>query len=255
MPVGDYNRPIEPVQEERQLDAGDRLVGDSWVIAQNMGQTVNDKTYSTPGVFGDVTMPSNWQMSTRGGEGAPNFDYLYTFKPPSAQGDVEISVFNRGGALSERGAQTLDKLLSDNANISSPNVLFDKSWPANDPRTRLATQIIRDLAEVLGRNHQGDNQFTNDSPTGSARAPAFDLEHLEVRKVNGKAVLSVDGKYKNKLTGATSSHFSGIYAQNEVTRHGNNVSEVHQMYLSSPDSVAFNANRSGYTRALNSIKW
>ncbi|MBI1272255.1 hypothetical protein GC174_17650 [bacterium] len=257
MATGDYSKPIEPVHQERQIESETRLLGDTWVLAQSdkAGQKVNDQTYATPGVFGEITMPSNWDLTRRGGNGAPNFDYLYTFKPPAAQGDVEISILNRGGALSQAGARGFNELLEQNKDITAPRILFDKSWPSNDPRAIRGAELIRDLAEVLGRNHQGDNQFTNNIPFGSARAPGFHIDRMELREVNGKVVLSIEGESKNKLTGATAAHFSGIYAPNRVERFRSDVTEVHQMYLYSADGAAFSANKPGYNRALRSIQW
>ncbi|GEM_PF-2084024 len=257
MAPGDYGRPIEPVHQEKLMKPESQLVNDSWMLAQanKAGQKVSEQTYSTPGVFGEIKMPSNWDLAKQKASGAPNFDYVYTFKPPSAYGDVEISILNRGGALSDAGSKNFSKLLEDNKGITIPKVLYDKSWAPNDPRAKEGAELIRSLAETLGRNHQGDNQFTNSSPFGSARAPGFQIDRMELRNVNGKVVLSVEGESKNKLTGSTAAHFSGIYAPNRVERLGNEVTEVHQMYMYSADKAAYTLNKLGYNKALRSIQW
>jgi hypothetical protein len=69
------------------------------------------------------------------------------------------------------------------------------SKPADCRCEVLMPKEIRELAEVMGSDTVGNNQFTNKQAAGSKCAPIFHLRSAQTMKLNGKTVLSVQGDF------------------------------------------------------------
>lgn len=218
------------------------------IAMQNPTREIN-----TNEVFGKVSVPSSWlpesDTSHSGG------GYRYSFNYPNQ--DVEIAVSGRNAPLADRDGKFFHQLLNDNANLKNSKLLYDKSWE-NDPRFKddpakqqALRGLVRDLTNVLGPNHLGDNQFVNTAAPTDKNAPAFHINRLELKNVNGHTVLAADGYFVNNKTGKPSSYFSGIYAEKRTD--GGSI--VNQITLQSGEEIAHQANRLTYEKTLKSVTW
>jgi len=90
----------------------------------------------------------------------------------------------------------VDKLLSENENLSKPKEL-------------LPTEI-KNLVNVIGSTTAGDNQYTNSAKPPDPRSPAFHMLSAHLMPLNGKTVLEVQGNFVTN-TGAKGKEFKGIF--------------------------------------------
>ncbi|MBC7997241.1 MAG: hypothetical protein IAF58_04830 [Leptolyngbya sp.] len=211
------------------------------------------KKFDTQELFGSMTVPSSWQLDSDNSNSGGG--YRHTFNYPNQ--DVELAVSGRNAPLSDKDGKSFHKLLTDNPDLRNSKVLYDKSWDTDpkfkdDPaRQQALKEMMKNLTNVLGPSHMGDNQFVNRAGPTDKYAPAFHVDRLELKNVNGKTVLAAEGYFVNNKTGKPSSHFSGIFAEKRT--EGGSI--VNQISLQSGDKFAHEANRLTYEKTLKSVTW
>lgn len=198
-----------------------------------------------------IDLPSDWTVNRRNS----GIGELTVAAPRGAQGETEISVYNRGRPLPQSDSQAFDAVLENVERTGVGRLLFDSSWGDylnNDPNRREEIgRQMQTLSGVLGRTQLGDNQFTNSRKHPDPQAPSFHVERVQVELINGRSVLSVDGYMPSPADGKPVRYFTGIFAPNP-TSQGTYVNEV---FLQATNRSDFLAKKVPFLQTLQSIKW
>jgi len=196
-----------------------------------------------------VDMPVAWNVA----EHHTPRGYMITCQPPN-EDRARVSLYNLGRTLPEADAEVFQALLKSIAQQRIARLIYDSNWEklgtATDVRMGQVQEQIKSLTRVLGPL-VGDNQFANTDFSPEAHAPTFHIERVELKNLNGKPVLSVEG-YSCMEDGSPARFFAGTYVAEEVADHG---STVHQIFLEAEDKMRFVANKASYRKIVDSVEW
>jgi hypothetical protein len=181
------------------------------------------------GPLASMLVPASWTRSekTIAGRWA-----LVEFSPPGKSDGLIGVMFGpqRGDAKSNAA---LHQLMADNAKIAAP--------------LSLTPEQIRAVSPTLG--NIGDNQYANDAKIPDSRAPAFNLSNAQVIAVNRKAVIRIEGSFRDN-SGKPVNWFAGLVAVSKED-DGN----VLQAYAEAPDEGEFKSRQVDFNAAVRSIVW
>ncbi|HEY9784012.1 MAG TPA: hypothetical protein V6D17_01330 [Candidatus Obscuribacterales bacterium] len=222
----------------------------------NQSPGVAMRDVETPGPIAQLSVPLNWEFTISDAASQVPHGYHYKFNPPR-QTDVKMVAYHRGAPLNPSDGQFFHQLLSDNANLKVPKLLYSEQWEndagyvSDSKRQQQVKETMRKLSAAMGVNGPGDNQFTNSHKAPDSNAPVFHVEKVELRNLKGKTVMEVEGYLTDPIDGKPQKYFKGTFMEQPTERGV----EVHEFMLHSTNKVAFTGYKSAYSKALESAVW
>lgn len=203
-------------------------------------------------VVGEISAPSNW---LRLQEGDNTRTPRLTLRP--SINDSTMICVNRHRDLPEATASnTFKTLMARGLNPSESQVIYSEDSRSGEFESRVVTA----LSAVLGTSMVGDNQLSNPYKLPDPRAPIFHIEKMELKNLNGKTVLAVDGHFlqvnpdgslKTNAAGKpVLSSYTGIFAPKD-----SRAQSIEEIYMLSGDKDDFQKNKATFNRMLRSISW
>ncbi len=203
-------------------------------------------------IAAEISVPNNW---LRRQEGEHSATPQLTLRP-SLSDSTLISVSRHRDLPESAASETFKTLLARGLNNNESQTVFNEGTKAGE----FERKVVSALTAVLGTNLVGDNQLSNLYKHPDPRAPIFHLEKMELKNLNGKIVLAVDGHYvqtngdgslKTDLAGKPmQSSYTGIFAAQDSRAQG-----IEEIYMLSGDQDNFQKNKPVFNRILKSINW
>ncbi|MBE7446598.1 MAG: hypothetical protein HS132_15740 [Planctomycetia bacterium] len=208
------------------------------------------KEYTDVLDFKKFAAPATWMRGTENSNIGQRTKITFQ---PSMQSDLEISAYYRGLPIGEKSGQAFHDLIAANSNLNAPRVLFaEKLDPVGTTLAPSAAEaeLLKSLTDVMGISTTGDNQITNPHKPPHPYAPAFHVESVQLRPVNGTSVLEVEGAFVDDQ-GKPRNYYKGVFLDFDRTtgRH------IHQVFLQGSDKTAFTQNNVSYEASVNSLVW
>ena len=212
------------------------------------------ETLSLPAasVVGEISAPSNWLRLQEG-------DHTRTPRltlRPSINDSTMICVNKHRDLPEATASNTFKTLMARGLNPSESQIIYIEGSHAGEFERRVVTA----LSAVLGTSMVGDNQLSNPHKLPDPRAPIFHIEKMEMKNLNGKMVLAVDGHFlsfnadgslKTDAAGKPMlSSYTGIFAPKD-----SRAQSIEEIYMLSGDNDDFQKNKVTFNRILKSIGW
>ncbi|GEM_PF-1454195 len=203
-------------------------------------------------VVGEISVPSNW---LRLQEGDHTRTPRLTLRP--SINDSTLICVNKHRDLPESTASnTFKTLMARGLSPSESKVIYSEGAKSGE----FERKVVTALDAVLGTTLVGDNQLSNPYKSPDPRAPIFHLEKMELKNLNGKIVLAVDGHFGQVNADGTvktdaagkpmQSSYTGVFAPKDSRAWG-----IEEIYMLSGDKEDFQKNKAIFNRMLNSVSW
>lgn len=191
------------------------------------------------GQIRSMRIPPGWKdgPSETGGIG---FRGLRTFLAPDDH-EVVISLFYRGFPISEEGSAGFRRILAEGA--KTIYIARDGKEPSESEQL-----LFSDLREVLG--NAGNNQVINRKTDW--RGASFNVTRVEVLDINGRNLLSVQGRFRDPDVDERLKEFAGLFVDTNPEEQQCGVQEI---FIEAPNAERFARYLSQFNEAIRSITW
>jgi hypothetical protein len=113
----------------------------------------------------------------------------------------------------------------------------------------LTVDEIKALHMVMGFNHAGNNQYTNDAPKGTRDYHVFSMKSAEIATLNGRNVLKLSGAFQNDKGIPTMEYEGFLFPAKQ------NIADIEEVFFQAPTRGKMMRYQTAYEQTLRTIEW